>query len=112
MTGKQIIQERKKLNKPYKDMTDEEKVSYQELWCRDIINSILCYDGEKGLFDNEGQLDKYLRKYEDELGLKRVLELIEEQKADFAKAKVHRNVHIDDDGVSYNTIEWEDGYVY
>lgn len=119
MTRKEIETAKKGLPSwmNYKSMTEEQKQTYKELKCREMINSILIYDGVKGLFDKDGRLCRYLRSYADEnyrdaahyyISEKRVLELIEEQKNDFAKAKVRRDVHTDYEGVSYNSIAWAD----
>ncbi len=37
-----------------------------------------------------------------------MLELFDEQKADFDKAVVFHNVYEDSEGISYNSIKWED----
>ena len=52
--------------------------------------------------------DRYLKDYIFELGFKRVKELVDEQIEDFEKAKVYKNVHVDFEGVVYNSIVWAD----
>lgn len=75
----------------------------KELWCREMINSILIYHGKSNIMNN-----KYLKDYIWELGYNRVKELVGEQIEDFEKAIVKRNVSVDDDGLSYNAIIWAD----
>lgn len=86
-----------------------EKVK-KELSCREMINSILCYHGEKGLIDENGKLNRYLYRNGTyyNIGKERVMELIDEQKKDFAMAMVLRNVYQDNDGLTYNSIVWAD----
>lgn len=105
MTGKQIEKIRNEIPQfengiPCK-LTPEQKLLHRELDCRDMINSCLIY-GTKFLET------RYSEKYIKELGEKRVLELYNEQKADFDKAIVFHNVYEDSEGVSYNSIKWED----
>lgn len=88
---------------PFSEWTDEQKQLDRELSCREMINSILCYDGEDGLLNNE-----YLEKYIPELGLSIVQRLCDEQLVDFKKATVVKNVFTDNEGVSYNSIKWAD----
>lgn len=105
MTGKQIEKIRNEIPQfengiPCK-LTPEQKLLHRELDCRDMINSCLIY-GTKFLET------RYSEKYIKELGEKRVLELYNEQKADFDKAIVFHNVYKDSEEVSYNSIKWED----
>lgn len=107
MTDKQIKLVRKHLpprtQVSWNEWTEEEKLISRELDCRDIINSILCYDGVDNVLQNI-----YLQKYIDELGLNIVVRLVEEQISDFEKAIVKRNIHTDSEGISYNSIIWAD----
>lgn len=82
-------------------LTKEQKQLHRELDCREMINSCLCY-GHSFIESH------YSSPYIEELGMERVLELYNEQKADFDKAKVFHNVYEDGEGVSYNSIQWED----
>ena len=108
MTEKEINEAYKPIRgKLYKDMTENEIKLYQELSCREMINAILCYDGISGLYTDNGY-NEYLLKYLDKLGEKRLMELIYEQQGSFAAAKVYRNVYTDNEGISYNSIEWGD----
>ena len=105
MTGKQIEKIRNEILEfengvPCK-LTPEQKLLHRELDCREMINSCLIY-GSKFL---ETQ---YSEPYIEELGEKRVLELYNEQKADFDKAFVFHNVYTDSEGCTYNSIKWED----
>ena len=107
MTDKQIKQAREQLPKitqiPWSSWTDEQKRLDRELSCRDMINSILCYDGKEEILK-----DWYLRKYIDELGIETVQRLCDEQVADFENAIIKRNVFTDSEGVSYNSVIWAD----
>ena len=78
--------------------TPEQERLDKELSCREMINSILCYYGVRDVEKN-----RYMTNYMQELGMSRVRELIEEQKADFENAKVIYGVA---DG--YNAIIWAD----
>lgn len=84
-------------------LTEEQKQLEKELWCIKMINSILIYDGKNNIMKNQ-----YLQKYIKDLGYKVVENLVNEQIKDVEKAKILRNVHVDCDGVSYNSIIWED----
>ena len=112
MTDKQIRDAKCKLPQ-WRDMTDNQKQEYAELACRDMINSILIY-GSKPVKD-DGSLDRYLSMYYKKgestmyyIGEKRVRNLIEEQKKDFAKATVTVGVYTDHEGCSYNSCNWGD----
>ena len=85
-----------------KTITPEEFIEYEELNCREMINSCLCY-GE--MYNFYGHYDKH---YIKTLGEERVKELIAEQTEDFKKATVIRDVHTDSEGVSYNRVVWAD----
>lgn len=84
-------------------LTDEQKQLDKELNCREMINSILCYDGPYNIINN-----LYLKKYINELGLNSVQKLCDEQIKDFEKAIVKHNVYTDSEGCSYNAIIWAD----
>lgn len=103
MTDKQIEQAKKALPKweagKKTVYTPEQEHLKKELWCRDMINSILCYDGKRDVIKN-----RYLYNYIKDLGVDVVQRLIDEQIADFDKAVVLRNVHRDSEGISYNSI--------
>ena len=105
MTRKQIKKIRKEIprfeNGIPCELTPEQKQLHRELDCREMINSCLCYGSS--FFES-----RYSDPYIQELGRERVLELFNEQKADFDKAIVLHNVYEDSEGVSYNSIKWED----
>ena len=105
MTDKQIQAARETLPSVYVQKTEEERKLERELFCREMINSILIYNGVKAL---DEEMDRYLLRYVKELSKERVLELIKEQVADFEKAIVKRNVYTDWEGCTYNTCLWAD----
>lgn len=84
-------------------LTEEQMQLDKELWCIEMINSILIYHGKTDIMKNP-----YLSKYIAELGYKTVEKLVNEQIKDVEKAKILRNVHVDCDGLSYNSIIWAD----
>lgn len=84
------------------EYTDSVKKEWEQLHCRGMINSILCYGGELSIEN------RYLKPYVDTLGVAIVNRLIAEQKEDFSKATVLQNTFTDDEGLSYNTIVWAD----
>jgi len=83
------------------ELTLEQKQIRKELSCREMINSCLCYG-------YDFLKSRYSKSYIEELGEERVLDLYNEQKADFAKATVSHDVYQDSEGVSYNSIKWAD----
>ena len=103
MTRNEIKKLRKENPRFQKDivLTEEQKRLHRELDCREMINSCLCY-GDDFL------KSRYSKPYIQDIGEKRVIELYNEQKADFAKATVLRDVYQDGEGVSYNSIKWAD----
>ena len=107
MTNKEIAKARETLpswkNGTPVVYTAEQEQLDRELWCREMINSILVYHGKFNIMN-----DEYLKKYIKELGYKRVKELVDEQVEDFEKAIIKKNVSVDDDGLSYNAIIWAD----
>jgi len=125
MTQKQIEKAKDELNFKYygdevripanekQPWTKKDKVLMEELSCRDMINSMLIY----GSNTDEGSwaFNKYLASYYEGnvwhkalLTKERVLELVAEQNADFAKATVHHNVYEDSEGCTYNSCDWGD----
>ena len=103
MTNIQIQEARRNLNRL--NFSDTARLR-DELWCRDMINSILAYYGESDLEPESYLYTTYLERYEKEFGTVRVKELIQEQLADFRKATVLRGVCVDEDGTVYNSIVW------
>jgi hypothetical protein len=116
MTRKQIEERRKLLptiiDIPWSKWSKYQRRIYYELDCREMINSCLCYGGIDGFWRKFERATNgwrcYADEYIDKLGKKRVVELVEEQEHDFAKATVIRNVYTDTEGISYSTIRWVD----
>ena len=84
-------------------LTFEQTVLQETLDCRDMINSILCYQGMNNITEN-----RYLKKYFDSLGTIIVSQLINEQIQDVSKSQIVKNVYTDSEGCSYNNIIWYD----
>lgn len=110
MTDKQIEASKKQLPLHFKDMTVEQRREYEELSCREMINSCLVYgEARYNFYDpNTGEFGIYAQNYIKSLGEDTVVKLFNEQSADFAKAIVKKNVHQDSEGVTYNSVIWED----
>jgi hypothetical protein len=107
MTRKELEKAKKSLPK-WKDgkppvYTYEQMLLKEKISCIDMIDSILIYNGSKGIFDN-----RYLKDYINELGLKTVAELVIGQVEDISKSTILRGVHTDNEGLSYNSIIWYD----
>lgn len=98
MTRKEIERAKASLPKLGTRYSAEQKRLSEEISCREMINSILCYHGEK-----EIERNRYMTKHILNLGIRRVREIIDEQISDFKKAKVIFNVV-----PGYNSIIWED----
>ncbi len=82
----------------YQDWTNEQKKLDRELSCREMIMSCLIYGDD--IYNS-----RYIAKYEDDLGKKRVLEICEEQEKFFKeKCEIVYNVYTDSDGISYNSL--------
>ena len=97
---------------PYHQWKKEQKTLCEELNCREMINSCLCYDGIEEFWKEHewrtGKHKSYAGPYIEALGIDRVRELVAEQEADFAKARVERDVYEDSEGLTYNSIIWAD----
>ena len=111
MTGREITAARKQLPSPtqvpWKDWTKEQKQADRELSCREMINSILCYDGKYGIQKDSVHYKNYLADYVSQLGEETVDRLCKEQIEDFEKAVV-RYAGTDGEGLSYKSITWAD----
>lgn len=83
--------------------TAEQEELDKKIWCIEMINSILIYNGKSNIMKNP-----YLKEYIDELGFDVVEELVNGQIKDVEEAKILRNVSVDCDGISYNSIVWAD----
>lgn len=105
MTRKEIEKAKEKnprfINGTPCKLTKEQEILHRELDCREMINSCLCYGTD---FLNSIYKDRYIA----ELGVERVSQLYNEQKNDFEKAIVYHDVFEDSEGVSYNSIQWND----
>ena len=73
----------------YRNWTDEQKRLDEELSCRSMINSCLCYGGISGFWAESkwrfGPDKSYAAPHVRKLGLDRVKELVAEQEADFSR---------------------------
>lgn len=93
-------------------ITKEDQIEFDELSFRGWVNSCLIYGETYALTEKE--LTSYDRMFGRtilqlyNIGLSRALEIIEEQKERFKDAFVTTNVHIDSEGVSYNSCSWKD----
>lgn len=111
MTGKQIEAARRTLPPPpWKNWTDAERTLYEELSCREMVNSCLCYGGIEDFWAHHDWCSEgsYAARHVRALGRARVEEICKEQAEDMARARILRNVHTDSEGLSYNSIVWAD----
>lgn len=123
MTDKQFDQKKKELreemnsqgfgwiNGKYIKPPKAYELRERELSCIDMINSILAYnwfgeDAESVMQHEEKRYHNYLAEYVVLFGRKKVVELIQEQINSIAR--IQRNVHTDNEGVTYNSIVWNE----
>lgn len=123
MTYKQFKQAKKQLNNKYYGdkvripqnlafpITPEDKITFEELRCIDMINSILAYDWFGETAEEVMQMEErghynYLADYVTMLGRDKVVALIQGQINDIAY--ITRNVHTDSEGLTYNSIIWKE----
>lgn len=98
----------------YNSATKQQKREYAELSCREMINSIMIYGNIKSPYnEKEDKLDRYLEERWQKHDIfyvprKRIIEIVKEQQADFAKAVVKSGVYTDFEGCTYNTCVWAD----
>ena len=94
----------------WKNATKEQKQLDRELACREMINSCLIYGSFNYDFYNEEtkEFKEYSLSYVKDLGKRKVLKLIKEQKESFKKATVHHDVYTDFEGCTYNSCDWGD----
>lgn len=83
--------------------SEEQKQLDKKLWCIEMINSILIYDGKFQIMENP-----YLQSYIDSLGFDVVESLVNEQIQEVEQATILKNFSVDFDGVVYNSIIWKD----
>lgn len=82
--------------------TNEEKIESDELRCRRMVNSCLCYDNNLN-----GFWERYSADYVQRIGIDRVRKVAKEQEEFFkAHAHVKANVWEDSEGCTYNSISW------
>lgn len=117
MTGKQIGLAMNAIQhgfQKYHSATKKQKKEYAELACREMINSIMIYGNINSPYDEkEDKLDLFLEERCQKRGIfyvprERIIELVKEQQADFAKAVVKSGVCTDYEGCTYNTCVWAD----
>lgn len=111
MTRKEIEAANDSLPRPFfKNWTEEQNRLYEELSCREMVNSCLCYGTMHDFWERKawGDHKPLATDYVAKLGLERVKEICAEQEEDFARAVVLRNVYTDSEGLSYNSIVWAD----
>lgn len=118
MTPKEIEAARKDLPHgfgSFAKMTDEQRRMYHELAWREYINSCLVYGELHHAITHDNRIAR--RVYErgtaktyaigEWISEERAVEIAREQERDFnAKATVHRNVHTDHEGCTYNSVSW------
>lgn len=96
--------------------TPEQKMRREELWCIEMINSIIAYSycngfpdgytGEKFIKLEEKLPHNYLEEFIETLGRDTVARLIEAQVADVDH--IERGVFTDGEGCLYNAIVWKE----
>ena len=89
----------------------EYELRQQELSCINMINSILAYDwfgqdAEWVMQHEEKAYKNYLAEFVALFGRKKVVELIQGQINSIKS--IMRNVHTDSEGLSYNSIVWNE----
>ena len=110
MTDKQISAARATLPRGilWADWPEEAKRLYNELSCREMVNSCLCYGSIEDFWRKPEWRDSYAARHVRALGRARVAEICKEQQEDIARARILRNVFTDSEGCSYNSIIWAD----
>ena len=99
------------INGKYIKPPKEYELRERELSCISMINSILAYnwfgeDAEQVMQYEEKAYKNYLAEYVALFSRKKVVELIQEQINSIKDIK--RNVHTDSEGVTYNSIIWNE----
>lgn len=123
MTDKQFEQKKKELREEmnskgfgwidgkYFKPPIEYQLREKELSCISMINSILAYggfgfDAETVMQHEERAYHNYLAEYVEMFGREKVVELIQEQINSIKS--INTNVCTDNEGVSYNSIVWNE----
>ena len=89
-----------------KYMTEEERKELRELSVREMVNSILCY-GNASSGVGEYDRNRYFIEADKLLGKEKVNSIIDDQTKYFIEhAKVLSGVYEDEEGCTYNSIEW------
>lgn len=89
-----------------KYMTEDERKELRELSVREMVNSILCY-GNASSGVGEYDRNRYFIEADKLLGKEKVNSIIEDQTMYFREhAKVLSGVYEDEEGCTYNSIEW------
>ena len=113
MTQKQIEEAKKTLprynNGKRPKLTPKQQRLEEELDCRSMINSCLIYGMTFSFYNPQTkEFGQYAQIYREKLDDEVILRLLEEQKADFAKATVQSGVYTDSDECTYNSCSWGD----
>ena len=115
MTATEFAIYKKEVEAAYPDKTCEEyRRLNKEIWCREMVNSILCYGGfgktATQVYEAEEKSPhNYLKDYVDVLGKVRVMEIIKEQIESIVD--IRHCVYEDNEGCSYNSIIWKEPLV-
>ena len=86
--------------------TEDERKELRELSVREMVNSILCYGNESsGVCEYDR--NRYFIEADKLLGKEKVSSIIDDQTKYFREhAKVLSRVYEDEEGCTYNSIEW------
>jgi len=109
MTDKQIQEKLKSTFRlPKHERTPEIYRLRDEMYLRQMINSIIAYGDESDLGKDSYKYEAYIEEYEDKIGLERVNEIIAEQIADIREhAEVYRILN-SDGSIDFASISWKD----
>lgn len=126
MTRKQLEAIRNQLNTKYygnecrhpdnlkMPISDEDKRTFTELNCIEMIDSCLAYGDDPFRVINQwwyghGYCDRsYMSEYEEILGKERVKELVDQQREEFSHAIIKHGVYTDSEGCTYNSVIYAD----
>ena len=86
------------------DRKDYYNAQEQELYCIDMLHSILTYDRPKTL--DKLMQNRYLQSYIDELGYDKVAELAAIELDEFSHADIRYGTYTDAEDVSYNSVDF------
>ena len=126
MTRKQLEAIRNQLNTKYygdecripanlkMPISAEDEQTFKELDCIEMIDSCLTYGSDpyaihdKWWYGHGYCKRSYMSDYEDELGVERVKELVDQQREEFSHAIIKRGVYTDSEGCTYNSVIYAD----